>query len=371
MTNTIKCPKCGSPVEVTQVLKNQIQEELTKELEEKHQKELEAAKNQANEKLLAEVKLLKEESQLKEKKLDEARRAELELRKQKNQLEDEKKAFELEKQRQIDKERNLIRQKTITELNEQQRLKDKERDMVIEGLKKSLEDAKRKADQGSQQLQGEVAELDLEGIFRSNFPSDLIEPIAKGTLGADIRQVVRSQRGTYCGKILWESKRTKSWSDSWITKLKDDMRSDKANICAIVTSVIPQEAKKGLGLKDGVWICQPELVVPLALLLRKSLLDAAYQKAVSLNRQTKADQVYLYVTSHEFAQQVESLVDVYLEMKDQIIKERVAFERSWKQREAQVNRLLTGVSGIYGYMQGIAGSALPQIRKLELTSGEE
>jgi hypothetical protein len=197
---------------------------------------------------------------------------------------------------------------------------------------------------------------------------DSIEPIGKGVLGADIRQVVKSPGGKTCGSILWESKRTKAWSDGWITKLKDDMRNDKANIPAIVSETLPEEAKTGMGLKDGVWVCSPKLFTPLAMLLRKSLIDAAYQKFVSDNRQTKAEQIYGYVTSHEFAQQVESMVEVYTSMLEQITKERVAFEKSWKLRESQVHRLLSGVSGIYGQIQGAAGPALPPIKNLELDS---
>ena len=272
------------------------------------------------------------------KQLEVAQNAELEIRKQKNTLDEEKRTFELEKQRQLDLEREKIRKATQEEMLESQKMKELEKDKIINDLKKSLEDAQRKATQGSQQLQGEVQELDLEATLRTNFPSDSIEPIGKGLLGADIRQVVKSPGGKVCGSILWESKRTKAWSDGWIAKLKEDMRADRANIPAIISETLPEEAKTGMGLKDGVWVSSHKLFIPLAMLLRKSLIDAAYQKFVSDNKQSKAEQIYGYVTSHEFAQQVESMVEVYSEMLTQITKERVAFEKSWKLREAQVHR---------------------------------
>lgn len=360
--NTIKCPHCGKPIEITEALTKQLEGDLVEKLHAQHEKDLVEARKESS----VEVKALKEEMALKEKRLEEARNAEIALRKEKLLLEDDKKSFELEKVRQLDVERAKIRKATEQEMLEAQRLKEMEKDKIINDLKKSLEDANRKATQGSQQLQGEVAELNLEATLKQTFPNDIIEPIGKGILGADIRQTVKSPGGKVCGTILWESKRTKAWSDGWVTKLKDDMRSDKANIPAIISEMLPEEAKTGMGLKDGVWVSSPKLFIPLATLLRKSLIDAAYQKFVSDNRQTKAEQIYGYVTSHEFAQQVESMVEVYEDMLTQITRERVAFEKSWKLREAQVRRLLTGVSGIYGNIQGAAGPALPPIKNLEL-----
>ena len=349
MQTTIICPHCKKTIELTQALTHQIQEELLSKEQEKHEEEL---------------RVMKE-------KLEAAEKTELTLRKQKNELDEEKRKFELEKQRQLDEEREKIRQKTLEEAAESQRLKDKDKDKVIDDLKKSLEDAQRKATQGSQQLQGEVQELDLEETFGKEFPGDTIEPIGKGVLGADIRQIVRSPRGMDCGHILWESKRTKAWSDGWVDKLKEDMRADKAHIPAIISETLPAEIKGGLGLKDGVWVASPKLAIALAMLLRKALLDAARQKMIAQNQQSKAELLYGYVTSHEFAQQVEGMIEAYKEMQDQITRERTAFEKSWKQRETQINRLLSGVAGIYGSMQGIAGTALPSIKNLELTDGSE
>jgi hypothetical protein len=346
MQTTIICPHCKEEVELTEALTHQIEEKVLDDSRKKFEQEIVGLK----------------------KKLEVAEHAELEIRKQKNELDEQKRTFELEKQRQLDVEREKIRQKTAEEIMESQRLKEKEKDKVIDDLKKALEDAQRKASQGSQQLQGEVAELDLEQTLRHAFPSDNIEAVGKGVLGADIRHVVKSPGGKVCGVILWESKRTKAWSDGWITKLKEDLRNDKANIPAIISETLPEEAKSGMGLKDGVWVSSVKLFLPLAMLLRKSLIDAAYQKFVSDNRQTKAELIYNYVTSHEFSQQVESMIEVYNDMLTQVSRERVAFEKSWKLREAQVHRLLSGVSGMYGHIQDAAGPALPPIKSLELDS---
>lgn len=358
MDTTIICPHCGKPVEITEAFTAKLEAAVLGKERETHQKELYQAQQEAIKEL-----------QKKEAELEKMRSVELSLRKEKNQLEEAKRTFELEKQRQIDKERDNIRQKTMEEAQESFHLKEKELLQKLESTQKSLEDAQRKAHQGSQQLQGEVQELDLEGLLKQAFPQDEIVPIGKGVLGADIRQIVKSPMGATCGTILWESKRTKQWSDGWVTKLKNDVLSDKANIPAIISEVLPEETKSGIGLINGVWVGSPKLAIPLAMLLRKSLLDVAKQKKIKENQQTKAEDLYTYVTSHDFQHQVEAMIEIYRDMQGQIQKERVAFERSWKLREQQVNRLLSGVAGIYGSMQGIAGAALPSIKTLEL--GEE
>ncbi len=345
--NTITCPHCHKPFELDEVLTHQIKEEVLLDQQKKHEEEVRRIKKQ----------------------LEEAEKTELELRKQKNDLDEEKRRFELEKQRQLDRERESISKKAAEEQSEKDKYKLAELEKKLSDMSKDLEDANRKAAQGSQQLQGEVQELDLEKTLHDAIPTDVVEPIGKGVLGADIRQTVKTQRGNTCGTILWESKRTKAWSDGWITKLKEDRLRDKANAVAIVSEVVPQEVKSGMGLKDGVWICSPKLVVPLALLLHKAIEDAARQKFVSDRRQTDAERVYNYVTSHEFNQLAQSMLETYMEMEKQIAHERAAYEKIWKQREAQVARLKLGVSGIMGQLQDAAGPALPPIKNLELDTG--
>ncbi|MFC1710413.1 DUF2130 domain-containing protein, partial [Patescibacteria group bacterium] len=225
--------------------------------------------------------------------------------------------------------------------------------------------------QGSQQLQGEVLELDFEQLLKNNFKNDKIEPVEKGVKGADVRQTVKSPRGISCGVILWETKRTKAWSDSWIDKLKDDLRAEKANIPVIVSMVLPKDMDGELGFKDGVWISSFSLALPLAQLLRKNLLDVGYQKAVSAHRGEKADHLYEYITSHEFRQQVEAMIEVYVQMKGQVTKERVAYEKMWKQREKQVDRLFSSTANVVGAIQGEVGQTAFQIKGLELLEDGE
>jgi hypothetical protein len=342
--NTITCPHCHKSFELTDALTHQIEEDLLAGEKKKHEEEL------------AEMK----------RRLEKAEEAELAIRKQKNLLDEERRTFELEKQRQIDRERDSISKKAAEEQSEKDKYKLAELEKKLSDMTKDLEDANRKAAQGSQQLQGEVQELDLEVTLREAITTDVIEPIGKGVLGADIRQKVKTLRGNMCGTILWESKRTKAWSDGWVTKLKEDRLRDKANAAAIVSEVLPEEIRTGMGLKDGIWVCSPKLVIPLALLLHKAIEDAARQKFVSDRRQTDAERIYAVVTGHEFVQQVESMMETYNGMLAQIERERVAFEKFWKIRESQVKHLKSGVSGIVGELQEAAGPALPPIKSLEL-----
>jgi len=260
-TLTITCPKCKTSISLSDALSQQLKNEAIEKLHSQHLQDIENVKKETTAKKDQEIaekdlqiKLQNEEKLKIEKKLEETTAQEISLRKKMSDFEIEKKTFEVEKQRQIDKERELIRLKTMEDMTEKQRLKDMDKDKVIDDLKKSLEDAQRKASQGSQQSQGEVLELDIENQLKHVFPQDLIEPIEKGVLGADIRQTVRTPLGINCGKILWESKRTKSWSNEWIAKLKSDVLKDKANIPVIISEVIPDEAKNGIGFKEGVCI---------------------------------------------------------------------------------------------------------------------
>lgn len=357
--NTIKCPKCGALVEIDEALKSELRLENQEELE----KELRAKIEEENK---TELLDLKKSLQEKEEKVEEMRSRELELREEKRKIGEEKKEMALAIERRLDEERKKIEETTLRQASENFRLKDLEKEKVITDLKKALEEAQRKASRGDQQTQGEVLELDFEETLRVTFPGDEISPVGKGEEGADINQVVKSPRGYHCGVILWEVKRTKAWSDKWLVKLKDDLRAKKADIPVIVTTTLPKEMKSPIGLFERVWVCTYDLAIPLAILLRKDLLDIGYQKAISMQKGEKADLLYEYVTGHEFIQQVEALVEVYRELQDQIIKERISFEKSWKAREGQIRRLVISTANIYGGVQGLIGSAMPQVRGLEL-----
>ncbi len=359
MKNLIMCPKCGNEFEASEGIISHIKEEAKVEIEKNLREKIENEKG---------LELLDLQTALKEKeeKINKFREMELDLREKSRKLEERQKDLELETQRRIDEEKKKIEEDTARRLIDEHHLKDLDKDKKINDMEKLVEELKRKSQQGSMQTQGEVVELELEQTLIQLFPTDEISEVKKGELGGDVRQIVKTQRGTDCGMILWERKRTKSWTEDWIKKLKEDVMRDKAQIAVIITEVLPKDFKKQIGERNGIWITTTAFVEPLAKLLRKALYDVAKEKSVKLNKQTKAEEIYDFVTGNEFTTQVERMVGIYIEMNEQISKERASAERQWKLREMQVQRLVTGVSGIYGSMQGIAGSALPQISKLQL-----
>lgn len=377
--NTVVCPHCKKTVEISEALRHQFNEQQLAEITAKHEKELEEARKIAldesakkiKEQFEFQVKQAKEDAQEKEGRIKELIEQITELTKELRQSKKEQEEASLEMQKKLSEEREKIKEDLEKSLTEKSNLEVAEIRKQLEDTKKALEDAQRKAAQKSQQLQGEVLELEIENLLRISFPHDEIEPIGKGITGADVRQLVKSPKGYHCGIILWEFKRTKKWDDKWLVKLKDDLRAEKANIPVIVSMELPKEAESGFGLKEGVWVCSHELIVPIATVLRKSLLDIGYQKLVSANRGEKADLLYNYITSHEFQQQIENIIEVYRDMHHQILKERTAYEKIWKIREAQVEKLLHGTANIVGSMQGYAGASMPQIKGLDLLEDGE
>lgn len=358
MSNTVTCPSCGHQFSPDALLTHEIEVELRARLE----KELAVKAKEAAGKELAD-----RDAQIKElqSKAKESMELELKLRAEKRAIEEAKEKFELEKQRQLDEERSKIKADAEKAVLEKEKYKIIEYEKKLSDMQKSLEEAQRKGSQASQQLQGEVQELDLESTLRSLYPYDDISEVKKGENGADIRQIVKTEKGTVCGKILWESKRTKAWSDGWVAKLKEDLRRDGAQLAAIITQSMPSHIAQNIGNVGGVWVLTPDAITPLSSLLRKNLIDVAREKVVALHKQTTAESLYDYVTSSAFNQNVERIVGVYLEMKAQIAKEEASATRSYKQRNMQVDMLLSGMTGIYGEMQGIAGTSLQPIALLE------
>ncbi len=348
---TIVCPKCKAEIPVEEALGHSITEKLEKRFQEK---------------LSNELKQLQEELESKKEKLATAEGAELKLRKDKLALEEEKRSFEIQKQRAIDEERAKIREQTLNEATDSWRLKEKEFEKKLSDMKLALDDAQRKATQSSQQLQGEVAELDLENSLRVEFPTDVVQPVGKGIRGADISQTVKTSMGNVCGTILFEIKRTKAWANDWPKKFKDDLRAAKANTGVIVSTVLPDEAKSGLGLVEGVWVVTPPLLISVVTLIRTKLIDVAREKFVSSNQASKSEKLYEFIVSHEFSQQLEAIAEVYQEMNSEITKERAAMERIWKTREIQVRRLLTGTANIVGGIRG-SGATMPSIKGIDLS----
>jgi hypothetical protein len=376
--NTISCPHCKKKFELSEALVHELEETLLQKEREKQRKDIIQMKNEIEEqtrkKALSEFQS-RIDTMTKEK--EEERIRNMKLIKQLEQLNDEMRNLrrkdeerDLQMKKEMLQKESEIKDEIKRKSNEEYRLKEIENEKKLQDALRVNEELRRKLEQGSQQLQGEVQELDLENVLKRTFPNDTIEPIGKGVLGADIRHIVRSPMGIDCGRILWESKRTKQWSDGWISKLKQDLLSDKSHIPAIISEILPEEAKSGIGFKEGVWIANPKFILPLALLLRSRLLDVAKQKKISENRDSKSEMLYGYVTSVDFQHQMESMIETYLSMNDQIQTERRAYERMWKQREQSIQKLITSVSGVYGSLQGVLGSALPTIKGLDLSEGE-
>lgn len=422
--NVVKCSHCGKDIEIDKALEGQIEARVLAAEKHRHETELTKVKTeaeqqakklkdqavlQAQKQLEGEKELLKQQAdaelELVKRKLalehssaqkkavneqeslvqtlkDDAQHAKEEGKKLREQLTELTKALreernakenaELVAEKKMADEEAKIRAEVQKSADEKQRLNLAAKEKTITDLQKALDEAQRKAAQGSQQLQGEVMELDLEEALENAFRDDEIRPVAKGVKGGDILQVVKSSRGTVCGSMIWEIKRTKNWTDSWIVKLKEDMRSAKASIPIIVTETMPKQIVEDMGQYQGVWVCKPQLTIIMAALLRKSLLDAGMQKVLAENRGDKADALYSFVTSHEFIQQIESMVDTYQEMTAQVNKERVAYEKLWALRDKQAQKLLLGTATIIGSMQGHIGhSAMPKIKGLELDEGDD
>lgn len=223
---------------------------------------------------------------------------------------------------------------------------------------------KRKSEQGSMQTQGEVQELALEEMLRSTFIYDMIEEVAKGVRGADAIQTVRNNTGHDCGKILYESKRTKAFSNQWIDKLKNDLIGQQADIAVIVTETMPKDMLH-FGQRDGVWICSYQEVKGLSFVLRESLIKISVAMQSQENKGDKMVMLYNYLTSNEFALQITAIKEGFEAMKDSITKERTAMEKLWKEREKQLEKVLINTMGFYGSVKGIAGSAVPDIKLIE------
>ena len=303
--------------------------------------------------------------------LDLARQHELELRKQQRALEERAQQLELEVARRLDQERARIADTARQNAAEEHKLRLAEKEQLIAGLQQQIEALKQRAEQGSMQLQGEVLELELEQRLRAEFTNDTIEPVAKGVRGADVVQRVRTPAGLDCGAILWETKRTKHWAREWPLKMKEDQREARAELAVIVSRALP-DGLHGFGLHEGVWVCDYASALPLAVALRQGLLQTGVARQAETGRQGKMEEVYTYLSGHEFRQRVEAIVEAFVALQQDLETEKRAMERQWSKRERTLRQVVTHTAGMYGSIQGILGqAALPEIRSLALPGGEE
>ncbi|MEW6185463.1 MAG: DUF2130 domain-containing protein [Thermodesulfobacteriota bacterium] len=342
-------------------LEEQVQEgikERLKDIEEKANKKVEGKyADQMNE--------LKESLEEKEEAIKGFRQQEIALRKKQRELEEAKQEAELAIARTLDEERAKIQEAAARKVTEEHRLKDLEKDKIINDLKASLEDMKRKAEQGSMETQGEVLEQDFEVQLKGFFPHDVIQAVPKGIRGADIIHCVRTPFGHDCGIILWETKNTKAWSASWIQKLKDDMITTRATLAILVSVVMPENIAR-FGHLDGVWVSDPVCALPLAAALRDQLIAVNRERSISVGKNEKIEALYQYLSGTEFKQKIEGIVEAFTSMQDQLNQERRVMEKHWKYREKQIQRVVKNTVGLYGDMQGIIGGQIPKINALEL-----
>jgi hypothetical protein len=301
--------------------------------------------------------------------LAKARESELEVRRAREALEEEKRAFELEVARTLDTERQRIREDTQKEDDERHRLKIAEKDKVIEQMAKQVDEFRRKVDQGSQQVQGEVLERDVRQILEDEFRDDEFKDVPSGQPGTDVIQQVKLANHSNCGSIIWESKNTKNWSDAWLTKVRKDQRDDNADLAVIVSTALPKSVD-GFNRIDGVWVTARRHAVALAKALRQALIDNRLIRIVNQDRDTKADTVYAYITTKEFHRRITAVVEAYVAMREGLDVEKRVTERQWAKREKELNSLLIGTAGLYGDLQGIVGKSMPEVEALTVAAAE-
>ena len=420
---TIICPKCKAEIKLTESLAAPVIESIRREYEERlsqkdtdiiqretslreREEALSKAKetldNQVAEKLRQErIKIAAEEARkaklalaidldqkdneitdlqdvLKQRdaKLVEAQKEQVELIRKQRELDDAKREMDLTVEKRVQEGLSTVREQAQREAEDQLKLKVMEKEQTISSMQKQIEDLKRRSEQGSQQLQGEVQELELEDLLRTKFPRDTIEPVPKGEHGGDVIQRVIGPLGQTCGTILWEAKRTKNWSDGWLTKLREDQRAAKAEVAVIVSQALPKEVQT-FDLIDGVWVTHPRAALPVAVTLRHTLIEVTCARQATEGQQTKMEMVYQYLTGPRFRQRVQAIVEAFSSMQEDLDKEKKAILKQWAKREEQIERVMQATVGMYGDLQGIAGKTLKEIEGLELlaleapTSGEE
>ena len=325
--------------------------------------EEEAIKKAAQE-MQFQMERLNKELTEKSQKLKESQEKELELMLKEKQLKEKEESFKLELEKQLQARQNEIEEKVKKAESERSDLKIKELEKKLADQVELAETMRRKAEQGSMQLQGEVQELALEELLRSTFPFDTIEEVAKGVRGADCMQIVRNNLAQVCGKIIYESKRTKAFTNEWIEKLKNDMRTQQADIAVIVTEVLPKDMD-AFGFKDGVWICRFADVKALSFLLRDSLVKIQTALVSQENKGDKMQMLYNFLTGNEFKQNIEAVMEGFMSLKDGINKEKMQMEKIWKEREKQLDKVLINTTQFYGSIKGIAGNAIGDLKMLE------
>ncbi len=380
MATDIKCPNCGHQFELNESLKNEVEKELRGKMQDwqkKKEEEFEKQKmllvsdalKKAGEETASKLRSLEEDARIKTQQLQEMQKKELDLMRDKSALEEKQKNMEFEIEKRFLEKRKEIEESTIKREQDLFDLRMKEKDVQLESMKRTIDDLKRKSEQGSMQTQGEAQELLLEKLLKENFPFDMIEEVGKGVEGADCIQTVRNNVGSICGKIIYESKQTKGWNNNWVDKLKTDKRNTGADVAILVTQAFPKDMNR-FGEKDGIWLCNFDEVNSVAHLLRSGIIKIFEIQKSQEGKGDKMQMLYDYLTGIEFRGQVEAITEGFMAMKQGITKERIQMEKIWKEREKQLEKVLISTSGMYGSVKGIAGASIADIPLLDGTDEE-
>ena len=340
-----------------------IQQEQARIAAEEAKKAKLAVGNELNQKL-KEINDLQDILKQRDLKLADAQKAQADVIRKQRELDDAKRELELTVEKRVQMDLAAARVKAKKEAEDEMKLKVMEAEQTIASMQRQIEDLKRRAEQGSQQLQGEVQELELEALLGTRFPRDTILPVPKGEFGGDILHRVIGPLGQQCGTILWESKRTKNWSDGWLPKLREDQRTAKAEVAVIISQVLPKDVET-FGFVEDVWVAHPRVALPMAISLRQTLIEVAGARQASEGQQTKMEMVYGYLTGPRFRQRVQAIVEAFSSMRDDLDRERKAITKQWAKREEQIDRVMQATVGMYGDLQGIAGKTLQEIEGLE------
>lgn len=418
--NQITCPKCQEPIDVNEALYKQIeqenqnkflaqQKEFEKEVNEKRAQYLSYFKNlEQKEEALKErereqkaqfddavkqasalalqderakiieearknafleqqkgLELLQKELDEKSKQVQELHQKEAEIERLKRENNEAESRLKAENEKKLNEKLDLEREKIEKALHEKNELKFKQQEEQLEMLRNELKNAQRKAELSSQQFQGEVQELAIEEFLRQKFPLDSIEEIKKGQRGGDCIQVVHTREFQNCGKIYYESKRTKEFQKAWVEKLKSDMREIGADVGVIVSEALPKEMER-MGLFEGVWVCSFEEFKGLSAVLREGVIQVGLAKKSQENKGDKVNLLYHYLTSAEFSMQVNAIIEGFEQLRADLESEKRAMNKIWKSREKQIDKVFEGTINMYGSIKGIAGNAIGQVKALEL-----
>ncbi len=316
------------------------------------------------------LELLQKELDEKSKQVQELHQKEAEIERLKRENNEAESRLKAENEKKLNEKLEMEREKIEKALHEKNELKFKQQEEQLEMLRNELKNAQRKAELSSQQLQGEVQELAIEEFLRQKFPLDCIEEIKKGQRGGDCIQVVHTREFQNCGKIYYESKRTKEFQKAWVEKLKSDMREIGADVGIIVSEALPKEMER-MGLFEGVWVCSFEEFKGLSAVLREGVIQVGLAKKSQENKGDKVNLLYHYLTSSEFSMQVNAIIEGFEQLRADLESEKRAMNKIWKSREKQMEKVFEGTINMYGSIKGIVGNAIGQVKALELGYDEE